>query len=170
MICSASSLALQQANVEEAPVLIKEHWFYGGRIIIEPANQDSQTKVMDIIKNKVTVSNHPFIATLATALPPTATLVFRTEAPGKVEDLLLDPARGVGRLNGWPAEARKGLRILNWPSGNSGIRFTRVACTEEVVNLIKEAEGVLYCGVGQATVQWKKQRVCAGLEVTFGHH
>ena len=70
---------------------------------------------MDLVKSKVQASGHSFTVVKASDMPATATLVFRIEGDGKVDDLLLCPRRGVVRLNGWPAEARQGIRILRYP-------------------------------------------------------
>ena len=88
---------------------------------------------------------------------------------GLVEDLISCPKRGVARLNGWGPEARQGLRVLKSDRDNStaGVRFIRVAATQEAVNHIKQQGGVVFCGTGQASVQWKKQPLKDGVEVSF---
>ena len=165
----AAAVDVQHDDLDQQPILIKEHWCYGGRITIEPANQHSQGLICDIVANKIVVQGHKFRPILSKDLPATATVVFRIEVAGAVEDLIMCPKRGVARLNGWAAEARKGLRVLksDRDAATTGVRFVRVAATAEAVNHIKKQGGVVYIGSGQASVQWKKQSLKEGVEVSF---
>ena len=61
----------------------------------------------------------------------------------------------------------QGIRIVEYPEKDTGIRFIRAACTEEVVNAIKKKGGSIYCGVGRASVQWQKHKLQEGVDVTF---
>ena len=167
-----AAVSLQQDDLAQVPMLIKEFWFHGGRVVVEPANQYSQNHVLTIVNDQLEISSKKFKAVKATDLPPTATLVFRIEASGKVDDLLTCPRRGVGRLNGWPAETAGGIRLLQPTKHHQqqhGPRYVRAACTEPVVAAIKKTQGVIYCGAMQATVQWKKLALRDQLEVTFTH-
>lgn len=160
-------VAEQQEDLEQAPILLDEFWFHGGRAIIEPANEESQGKVVAIVKDKVQVNGHSFLPQLSIEMPPTCTLSFRVDSPGKADKLLLCPSRGICRLNGWPAAVAKGIRILRYPDTDNGVRFIRVSCTEEVVDLIKLKGGLIHCGIARASVQWKRQLLRSDLEVTF---
>ena len=165
----AAAIGEQHDDLEQQPILIKEHWYYGNRITIEPANQYSQGLICDIVANKIVVQGNKFRPILSKDLPATATIVFRIEVAGVVKDLIMCPKRGVARLNGWGPEARKGLRVLksDRDTATTGVRFVRVAATAEAVNHIKQQGGVVYVGSGQASVQWKKQPLKVGVEVTF---
>ena len=48
----------QQEDLERDPILLKEFWFHGGRIIIEPADEDSKTEVMEIVNNLIKVNDN----------------------------------------------------------------------------------------------------------------
>ena len=160
-------VAVQQEDLDQTPILLDDVWFHGGRVFIEPANEESRDKVVAIVKDKIQVNGHSFLPQLSKDLPPTVTLSFRLEGPGKVDALLLCPKRGICRLNGWDPSLAKGIRVLKYPDSDTGVRYVRVACTEEVVAQIKRKEGLVYCGVGRASVQWKKQLVRSDLEITF---
>ena len=146
----------QRDNLSEAPCLIQDAWFNNNRIIIEPANEYSQTKAKELLAT-VTVDRKPFLWSLGAEQPPTASVVFKITSPGNVEELLLHPTRGVARANGWtdlPEGSMTILKGVNQPT--KGDRFVRVAITQEVVDHIKNQSGVVYCGgMGQATVQYR---------------
>ena len=165
----AAAVSLQHDDLDQQPILIKESWCYGGRITIEPANQHSRDLIVGIVCNDIIIQGQKFRCAFAKDLPKTATVVFRIEVAGLVEDLISCPKRGVARLNGWAPEAREGLRVLKSDRDNStaGVRYIRVAATQEAVNHIKQQGGVVFCGTGQASVQWKKQSLKEGVEVAF---
>ena len=157
----------QHDQQDEEPILIDDFWFYGGRVIIEPANENSQTLIQDLVFNRVKVGETGFFTTQSASMDPTVTCVFRTESPGKIDDLLLCPKRGVARLNSWSLEKAPGMRILKYPTNEQGVRYTRVACSSEVVDRIKLKEGTIHCGLGKATVQWKTQLLKSDVQVDF---
>ena len=161
-------VAQQQEDLDQSPILLEEFWHHGGRIIIEPANEESRDKIIEIVKDKITLNEHALVPKKIADMPATATLSFRIEGPGKVEDLLLCPKRGICRLNGWNKDIVKGIRILKYPDSDTGTRYVRVSCTEPVVKCLRAKGGVFYCGVGKASAQWKHKQLHEDLEVTFG--
>ena len=101
---------------------------------------------MDIINSDIQVNNAGaqtgFKATCPSAHPPTATIVFRIEHSGKVEEMLTDPAQGIVRLNEWDIEpGQLVIKCLKVDGKDSGVRHLRVACSEAVVDGIKSAGG-----------------------------
>ena len=141
------------------------------RIIVEPSNEGSMDKVVAMIRDKIQVNGHPLFPQLAKDVPPEATLSVRIQGqPGSIQDLLLHPARGICRLNGWGPEVRKGIRIVKWPAAagsETGARFVSIACTKDVVDRIKAKHVRFHCGVGKATAHWQNQQLHPDMEVVF---
>ena len=163
----------QQDNLTEPPILLREFWFHGGRIIVEPWNKYSQEKIMDIINNDIKVNNTDFYATTPAKQSPTATVVFRITGAGKVDDLMNAPGSGLIRLNGWDiADVDRKIVILMVNGKDGGVRHIRAACSEPVIKAIQENDnglnpGEVFCGRGIATVQYKRQDLTKDVQVTF---
>ena len=163
----SSLVAEQQEDLDQDPILVEDFWSHGGRIVIEPADQESRDLIVALVKDKIQVNGVSFLPQLSKDMAPTASLSFRVESPGKADTLLCCPKRGICRLNRWDPGMAQGIRIVGYPDRDTGIRFIRAACTEEVVTAIKKKGGSIYCGVGRASVQWQKHKLQEGVEVTF---
>ena len=169
-------MKLQQQDMAEIPILIDEVWFFGGRVNIDAANALSMSKIIDLIHGKdgkkpITANGHKFLAVHVSAVPKTATLSFRIESEGTVEELISGPRRGLARLNGWRDLGPTPFRILKIDGNNScaASRFIRVAVTEPAVNEIKKLEGVVYCGERRASVHYNNKQLTSQTVVEFSH-
>ena len=161
----SAAVSEQQQDLEVDPILINEFWFFGGRIIIEPADEESMGLAIELVTDKVEIGGHKLEAKAAKDLPKSATVVWKVESQGRAEDLLLCPRGGVARLNKWRLKNKPGIRILNPVKQTTGTRFIRTSVTEEVVGLLKLADGMVYCGAGRASVHWQKKPLRKDTEV-----
>ena len=161
-------VAKQQDDLSQDPIRIDEIWFFGGRIIIEPADKESQTAIISLVA-QIQVHSHSFCCALSTNLPPTAVAVFRIECQGDVNELITSERRGIIRLNKWKDLGPTPLRVISAEDNKStsGSRFVRVAVTEPVITAIKKQNGVVYLGPGRSSVHYKNQPLGAETEVTF---
>ena len=54
-------VAEQQEDLDQNPILIEDFWYHGGRIVIEPADQESRDRIIALVKDKVVVNGESFL-------------------------------------------------------------------------------------------------------------